>query len=100
MIYFTADNHFGHENIIRFCNRPWKTAEEMDEAMIALWNERVRNNDTVFILGDLCFRAKDAENILFRLKGKKRTLGEYQILPRRKQRKGFRQIPKREMPEA
>lgn len=74
MIYFTADNHFGHENIIRLCNRPWKTAEEMDEAMIALWNERVRNNDTVFILGDLCFRATNAENTLSRLKGKKRLL--------------------------
>ncbi len=74
MIYFTADNHFGHENVIRYCDRPWKTAEEMDEAMIALWNERVRNNDTVWILGDFCFRSNDAETIISRLKGKKRLI--------------------------
>ena len=31
MIYFTADTHFGHENVIRFCGRPYATAAEMDE---------------------------------------------------------------------
>ena len=50
MIYFTADTHFGHENVIRFCDRPFSSANEMDEAMIANWNARVRGNDTVYIL--------------------------------------------------
>ena len=74
MIYFTADNHFGHKNIISLCSRPWKTVAEMDEAMIALWNERVRPTDTVFILGDLFFRAKNVESALARLKGRKRLI--------------------------
>lgn len=55
MIYFTADTHFGHENVIRFCDRPFSSANEMDEAMIANWNARVRGNDTVYILGDMFF---------------------------------------------
>ena len=50
MIYFTADTHFGHENVIRFCGRPYATAVEMDEAMIENWNSRVKGNDTVLIL--------------------------------------------------
>lgn len=74
MIYFTADTHFGHENVIRFCDRPYTTAAEMDEALIENWNSRVKGNDTVFILGDLFFRSDNAEEILRCLKGKKRLL--------------------------
>ncbi len=50
MIYFTADTHFGHENVIRFCGRPYATAAEMDEALIENWNSRVKGNDTELIL--------------------------------------------------
>lgn len=74
MIYFTSDTHFGHENIIRFCGRPFETAEEMDEKLIENWNSRVRCNDTVFILGDMFFRSKNVEDVLKRLKGKKRLI--------------------------
>ena len=56
MFYYIADPHFGHENILKMCGRPFDTIEEMNEAMIAAWNERVTGNDTVFILGDLFFR--------------------------------------------
>ena len=55
MIYFTADTHFGHNNVIQFCDRPFASVEEMDEAMIQNWNERVTGNDTVYILGDMFF---------------------------------------------
>lgn len=54
-VFFTSDLHFGHQNIIRFCNRPWETTEEMDEALIKNWNSVVTDDDIVFNLGDVAF---------------------------------------------
>ena len=56
MIYFTSDLHLGHANIIRHCNRPFSSVEEMDETLIRNWAKRVKANDTVYVLGDLMFR--------------------------------------------
>ncbi len=51
-IFVTGCNHFGHENIIKFCNRPFQSASEMDLAMIKNWNQVVGPGDLVFHLGD------------------------------------------------
>ena len=70
-IFFTSDLHFGHKNIIKFCNRPWKTTEEMDEALIANWNSVVGKNDIVFDLGDFAFATNSRwKELLQRLNGK------------------------------
>lgn len=53
MRFFTADLHFGHANIIRYCNRPFASVDDMNEAMIDRWNITVSPDDSVFILGDL-----------------------------------------------
>lgn len=45
MILFTADTHFGHANIIRFCDRPFTDIEAMNETLIANWNRKVTNSD-------------------------------------------------------
>lgn len=74
MIYFTADPHFGHANIVKMCGRPFEDIEGMNEALITAWNDRVSGNDTVYIVGDMFFRCEDAESILKRLKGKKRLI--------------------------
>ena len=74
MYYYIADAHFGHENILRMCDRPFGSIDEMNEAIISAWNDRVTGNDTVFILGDLFFRCADPEPILRRLKGRKRLI--------------------------
>lgn len=50
MMFFTSDLHLGHRNIIRLCNRPFATIEEMDEALIRNWNAKVTNGDTIYIL--------------------------------------------------
>ena len=52
-IFFTSDLHFGHENVLRFDNRPFQTIEEMDEELIRRWNAKVGKGDLVYVLGDL-----------------------------------------------
>lgn len=74
MIFFTADTHFGHANIVHMCDRPYSSIDEMDEALISAWNERVKGNDTVYILGDMFFRCGQPEDVLRRLKGRKRLI--------------------------
>ena len=75
MIFFTSDLHFGHSNIVRMCNRPFATIEEMDEQLIRNWNRKVHKCDTVYILGDFIFRnEKPPEYYLDRLKGKKHLI--------------------------
>ncbi len=51
--WFTADLHLGHENIIRYCARPWSDARTMNEALVGRWNDVVAPEDTVWVLGDV-----------------------------------------------
>lgn len=76
MIYFTSDLHLGHENVIRFNNRPFQFAEEMNEVLITNYNSVVTDKDTVYILGDLSFRLdiEQANKKFARLKGKKHLI--------------------------
>ena len=53
--FFTSDTHFGHANIIGYCQRPFETVEQMDQAMIASWNAVVGPQDHVYHLGDFAF---------------------------------------------
>ena len=51
-IFFTADTHWGHRNIIRYCQRPFADVDEMNEALITNWNSTIGKDDIVFHLGD------------------------------------------------
>lgn len=55
-IWFTSDMHLGHSNIIELSKRPFKDIEDMDKQLINNWNSRVKPNDTIYHLGDFCFR--------------------------------------------
>lgn len=54
-VFFTSDTHFNHFNIIKYCNRPFSSKEEMNKALIANWNSRVSGDSHVFHLGDFAF---------------------------------------------
>jgi len=75
MIYFTADTHFDHYNIIKYCNRPFETVEEMNATLINNWNSVVGDQDLVYHLGDFAFvkngwyGVERINEILYELKG-------------------------------
>lgn len=70
MIYFISDTHFCHSNIIKYCDRPFKDAKEMNETIINNWNNIVTNEDIVYHLGDFCLSTDDEiKNIFNRLIG-------------------------------
>ena len=70
-IFFTSDLHFGHENVLKFDERPFETVEEMDEELIRRWNNKVDKGDLVYVLGDLIWKTANNEalSILKRLNG-------------------------------
>src|SRR5580704_9889068 len=53
-IWFTADFHFGHSNIIRYCNRPFQSVEEMDRTILDRLNDSAKANDILYFRGDFC----------------------------------------------
>lgn len=66
--FFTSDQHFGHENIIKACKRPFETVGEMNQALIAAWNKVVPENGMVFHLGDFTL-GDNAEEFFRQLNG-------------------------------
>jgi len=55
-LFFTADLHLGHGNIIKYCDRPFKDVNHMNRELIRRWNERVKPEDVVIHNGDFCFK--------------------------------------------
>lgn len=72
MRHFTSDLHFGHKNVIGFCNRPFESVEDMEQKLINNWNDYVSQTDEIYILGDMFFCGSiKAKEILKQLNGKK-----------------------------
>ena len=67
--WFTADEHYGHKNIIKYCSRPFQSVEEMDNFIISAHNEVVEDDDRVIHIGDFTLQKK-ADKYLYRLNGK------------------------------
>lgn len=57
--WVASDLHLHHFNVIKYCNRPFKTAEEMNNVLINNWNSLVNDEDDVYYLGDLVIGHQD-----------------------------------------
>jgi len=70
MIYLSSDFHLGHANILHYCNRPFHCLDKMNETIIRNTNERCKSTDTLFHLGDFCFKnssgGKDGEGSIIK----------------------------------
>lgn len=74
-VFFTSDTHFGHTNIIRYCNRPFTSVEEMDDELVRRWNSVVARHDVVHHLGDFAFsRPERVRSLVTRLNGRIRLV--------------------------
>jgi len=93
-IFFTSDHHFGHTNIIKFCNRPFENIEKMNETLIERWNEKINPNDEVYYLGDFGVTKDDTliANILDRLNGTKYLITGNHEGPALNNRKKFKWV--------
>ena len=69
--FFTSDTHFGHTNILKYCNRLFIDTNKMDKQLIINWNSRIKSNDDVYFLGDLTLsnNIEYIEDILSQLNG-------------------------------
>ena len=98
-VFLVSDTHFGHMGVGRFTRndgvtklRPWDSPEEMDEAMIKSWNERVKPTDKVYHLGDAVINRK-ALKTLGRLNGDKVLIrGNHDIFRDDEYRMYFREL--------
>ena len=70
-IWVISDTHFGHANIIEYCDRPFSSVDEMNHVLVENWNKVVQDEDIVYHLGDVYFKN---HSMLSALKGRKRLI--------------------------
>lgn len=70
--FFTADWHIGHENAIKFDQRPFKSVDHMHRVLINNYNSTVGSNDICYFLGDIgCGKGDTVKKVMSQLNGTK-----------------------------
>lgn len=100
--WITSDHHFHHSNVLNFVDdagrkiRPeFASVEEMNEYMIAMWNEHIAPDDKVYHLGDIIISTATyrIDDIMNKLNGRKILIrGNHDIAPIHKYAKHFNDI--------
>ena len=73
--FFTADTHFGHENVIKHSRRPFADVDEMNAALRQNWNARVTDKDDIYIMGDFFYKGSGGPTqIIKQLNGRKHLI--------------------------
>lgn len=73
--WFTADFHLFHNNIIKYCNRPFDDVWGMHDAIVSGMNDVVQPNDELFILGDVSmYGGQKVRDILEKIHGRKHLI--------------------------
>lgn len=60
-LYFTSDSHFNHANSIKYCHRPFEGRKDMNDALIAKWNDVVPDDGIVVHCGDFMLPHKTGD---------------------------------------
>lgn len=70
--WFTADHHFFHGRVIKYCDRPYENYRKMNEDLILRWNSKVKKEDIVYHLGDFSFGTsqKMLKDLISKLNGR------------------------------
>ena len=68
-IFFTADTHFGHANVLKHCKRPFADVGEMNETLVRNWNAVVPKGALTYVLGDMLWKPDEDEDLIGRLNG-------------------------------
>jgi len=89
-----SDLHFGHKNIIEFCNRPFSWVQQMDEHLMANWNEYVQPDHTCIFVGDFSFHGETTtREIVEQLNGYKiMVVGNHDIRKHKVREIGFDEV--------
>ncbi len=88
-LWFTADLHLLHPNIVKYCSRPI-SPEDHDQWLIERINERVSKKDTLYILGDISMANRSkTEKLLSTIHGRKHL-----ILGNHEQKTHYKEIVK------
>lgn len=94
-VYFTSDFHYGHRNILLYCNRPFDSISQMNTQLIKNYNSIVEHDAIVYILGDFSFlNTESTKQILKAMKGFKYLIkGNHDRKPNSYYRElGFREV--------
>jgi len=74
-IFLVSDTHFGHFNVIKYCDRPFSNITQMDKQLIQNWNNTVGKDDIVYHLGDFCMGGREQIKLYAeQLQGRKRIV--------------------------